>query len=384
MGLFLFRKSPFFDKKTEQEPGYPRVEDGHMVFYRDDVSDLPDIPDDDTLLPQPQPEQEEKTGKAEAGKAAGRRKEKQRRKVYGLMPAWLVTSLDIILLGASLITFALFHHVLPKEMGFKGIQTYGEPGDWSEKWSEFFTSDGSVEITDTSYRSGSIYVNMVTVSENEVTYHIADIYIASIYNFKTAFANDTYGRGFTQTTPTMAKNNNAIIATNGDYYGFREQGVVIRNGMVYRSETWEDVCVLYYNGVMETYSAEEFDIQQAIDGGAWQAWSFGPALLDGEGNAITSFDSSIEGLNPRCGLGYFEPGHYCLVAIDGRQTGHSVGMTLEEMAALFEEIGCVAAYNMDGGKTAVMAFMGEVYNRPYEGGRKVSDIIFIAETDEAA
>lgn len=348
-------------KPRETLADKPVNEDGRLVFYRDDVSDLP--PSDTLTL----------------GEAVGTLMPRRRVKKRGFFPVWLLTAIDIVLLGASLVTFALFHHVLPKKMGFKGIQTYGEPGDWSEKWAEFFTSDGSVEVTDTSYRSGDIYVNMSTVKEDNLTYYVADIYVSSIYNFKTAFANDTYGRGYTQTTLTQAKNNGAVIAVNGDYYGFREQGIVVRNGMVYRTEIWEDACVLYYNGVMETYSKQEFDMQQAIDGGAWQAWSFGPALLDKEGKAVTGFESAIDGYHPRSAIGYFEPGHYCFVTIDGRQTGHSLGMSFENMAKMFEEMGCAAAYNLDGGKTSVMAFMDKVYNRPYEGGRKVSDILYIAE-----
>ena len=322
----------------------PAEEDGKLVFYRDDTSDLD-------------------------------RAERKKRHA----PSGLFAVLDVLLLGVCLCTFALFHHVLPREMGFKGIQTYGEPGDWSVKWAECFTADGSVETTDSSYKSGDLCVTMSTVTEGDVTYCVADIYIASIYQFKTAFAKDTYGKGITQTTLTMAKNNGAVVAVNGDYYGFREQGIVIRNGMVYRTEPWEDVCVIYYNGVMETYSADEFDMQTAIDGGAWQAWSFGPSFLDKNGKAITEYDSSIDGLHPRCAIGYYEPGHYCMVLIDGRQTGYSIGMGFADMAKLFEKMGCRAAYNLDGGKSAVMAFMDKVYDHPDEGGRKVSDIVYIGE-----
>ena len=300
-------------------------------------------------------------------------------KMRGLLPAWLFMLMDVVLLASCLLTFALFHHVMPRKMGFKGVQTYGEPGDWSEKWAEYFTSDGSIEITDTTYKSGDVYVNMSTVKKENLTYYIADIYVASIYSFRTAFANDTYGRGYTQTTLTQARNNKAAIAINGDFYGFREQGIVVRNGVVYRTEIWEDACVLYYNGKMETYSKDEFDMQQAIDGGAWQAWSFGPSFLDKDGKAITSYESTIDGYHPRTAIGYFEPGHYCFVTIDGRQTGHSLGMSFADMALMFEEMGCTAAYNLDGGKTSIMVFNNKIYNRPYEGGRKVSDIVFIGE-----
>ncbi len=350
-----------FGKKKPVRPDLslsPVAEEGKLVFYRDTEADLP-VSSADISVPT------------------------LRKRLFpslqNRLPSYLLPLINVVFLGLFLCTFALFHHVLPREMGFKGIQTYGEPGDWSDVWADKFTADGSVEMTDTSYKSGDISVSLSTHKEGDVTYCVADIYISSIYNLKTAFASDTYGKGFTQTVPVMSKNNNAILACNGDYYGFREQGIVIRNGMVYRTEPWEDVCIVYYNGVMETYTAEEFDLQTAIDGGAWQGWSFGPSLLDKEGKAITKFVSSIDGLHPRCGFGYYEPGHYCMVLIDGRQSGYSVGMGFADMAKLFEGLGCKAAYNLDGGQSAVMAFMGEVCHRPYEGGRKISDILYIGE-----
>ena len=77
--------------------------------------------------------------------------------------------------------------------------------------------------------------------------------------------------------------------------------------------------------------------------------------------------------------GYFEPGHYCFVVVDGRQEGYSHGATLEQLSEILAEHGCVSGYNLDGGKTSMMTFGDEVANRPTQGGRDVSDIIFVAE-----
>lgn len=112
----------------------------------------------------------------------------------------------------------------------------------------------------------------------------------------------------------------------------------------------------------------------ATDRGVWQAWNFGPALLD-NGEAITVFDSAIKGKNPRNSIGYYEPGHYCFITVDGRQNGYSVGMTLAELSAVYASLGCKCAYNLDGGATAEMIFQGELVNKPYKGGRQSSDII---------
>ena len=58
-------------------------------------------------------------------------------------------------------------------------------------------------------------------------------------------------------------------------------GALIRNGTVYRAEpTSADVCVLFQNGEMKTYSPDQFDLQQVMQEGAYQSWTFGPSLLD--------------------------------------------------------------------------------------------------------
>ena len=157
----------------------------------------------------------------------------------------------------------------------------------------------------------------------------------------------------------MAKENNAIAAINGDYYGIGASGVVIRNGVLYNSRPDGDVCVLFYDGTMKVYQAAEFDAQKVMAAGAYQAWSFGPSLLSADGKALSSFRGPVSGTNPRTAIGYYEPGHYVFVLVDGRQAGYSDGMTLAQLSALFEELGCKVAYNLDGGKTSVMTFGGK-------------------------
>ncbi|MGB8452147.1 MAG: phosphodiester glycosidase family protein [Anaerocolumna sp.] len=177
---------------------------------------------------------------------------------------------------------------------------------------------------------------------------------------------------------------NAILAINGDYYGNGGNGVVIRNGEVYRkTKSDEDVCVLYYDGTMKTYSADEFDVDRAIADGAYQAWSFGPELLSDTGSSMTGFttNSHIKEVNPRSAIGYYEPGHYALVVVDGRQSGYSIGLSLTQFPDLFEKLGCTSAYNLDGGKSSEMSFNDALVNQPSGGGREVSDCIMIKEVN---
>jgi exopolysaccharide biosynthesis protein len=254
------------------------------------------------------------------------------------------------------------------------------------KFAEHFTD--TVVTTDTTYSSKDISVTVNKYTKGSgwgmVTYYVADIYLADIQSFQSGFADGTYGVGYTERVLSMDSDLNAILAMNGDYYGNGGNGVVIRNGEVYRDSVSNlDVCVLYYDGTMKTFAPEEFDVEQAIADGAWQAWSFGPGLLNEDGTSKTSFnaDGHIRSTNPRSVLGYYEPGHYCYVVVDGRQNGYSVGMDIQELSDLMAELGCTAAYNMDGGKSSSMTFNDATVNQPCDGGREVSDCILIKEVE---
>ncbi len=248
----------------------------------------------------------------------------------------------------------------------------------SGKFADKFTS-GDIEQTATSYRSANLSVTLSKTQRKGVTYYVQDIYVRYIDNLRTAFARNTYGRAIAAWQIDIARANNAIGSINGDYYGTGNLRVVIRNGVLYHARPVGDVCALFSDGALRVYAARDFDAPQVMAAGAYQAWEFGPGLMTPDGKAIKAFDSGIAGSNPRTALGYFEPSHYAFVVVDGRQPGYSNGMTLAQLASLFEELGCRAAYNLDGGQTSAMTFGGQMVSRPYRGGRPTSDIIFVGE-----
>ena len=256
-----------------------------------------------------------------------------------------------------------------------------EPADetpLAEKFADRFTD--SVTVTENSYTSPDISITVDEVNEENLTYYVADIYVRNIDCFQTALAENTYGSGFRDSIEDMAVLNNALLAVNGDYYGNTTEGVVIRNGVIYRANPTDcDVCVLYYDGSMKVMPGSSFSVEEAVEDGAWQAWTFGPALLDAGGNPITAFGSTsrITNANPRTAIGYYEPGHYCLVVVDGR--GESSGISLPRLSRLFDTLGCIAAYNLDGGNSSIMVWGNEVINNPSGGGRESSDALLIAE-----
>lgn len=312
---------------------------------------------------------------------------------------------DILIFGIALVVFALFHHVLPKDGGGPklSIVDVGEqstsatqkpaentpapsantagapvatnapaaPGDFSTVFPSKDTGIGALY----SYQSDALRIAINPVQENGITYYVADIWMKNIDTFRTAFAKGQYGQGIHEEPVAMAENNRAVLAVTGDYYGARAKGIVIRNGELYRDTLYGDVAVLFADGTLGTYSKDEFSIDAAIERKAYQAWSFGPKLLS-NGQPIEEFTDAIKGANPRSAIGYYEPGHYCAIVVDGRQPGYSKGMTLAELSKVFYDLGCKAAYNLDGGQTAMMVFQGVPVNQAYKGGRQCSDIVY--------
>lgn len=352
------------------------------------------------------------------------------------MPVWGLVVTDICLLLVSMGIFMLFDYVLPNEKKNSGTVVTDEEsnsltdfnmpdtsdysstqGDESDSKGTEITGDfeGSLKNHTTIHATGntgtsqfysdSLTLDFSTLKEevlktykndnedltitkkelgsgnNKITYYVADIYVSNVKYLKTAFAEGKYGKNIKETVLDQAKDNNAIFAVSGDFYGNTEEGIVIRNGKLYRSELNDaDTCIIYANGTMETYTSDEYNSDEVIKKGVWQGFTFGPGLLE-DGNVKKVFNTTnyLNSRNPRCSIGYVEPGHYIITVADGRNEGYSKGVTLTELAEIMANEGCTVAYNLDGGKSASMVFDGEYINKPCDGGRKVSDIIYIGE-----
>jgi exopolysaccharide biosynthesis protein len=173
---------------------------------------------------------------------------------------------------------------------------------------------------------------------------------------------------------------NAVVAISGDNFTYH-QSVAVRDGVEWQNKlpVYGDICVLYYDGTMETYpqSVNRAAVDAIYAKKPYQIWTFGPQLLV-DGQVPKSFANTKA--NPLSAVGYYEPGHYCFILVDGRQKGYSWGMTHSELAQVFYDLGCKAAFNLDGGDTAVMTFAGAWRSQPQEANpRETSDILYICE-----
>ncbi len=85
--------------------------------------------------------------------------------------------------------------------------------------------------------------------------------------------------------------------------------------------------------------------------------------------------------HPRSALGFNDEKLF-LIAIDGRQHGYSMGMTLYEMGVFFSELGIKHAINFDGGSSSTLWALGRVANSPAHGyERRIFNVAMIRARD---
>lgn len=174
----------------------------------------------------------------------------------------------------------------------------------------------------------------------------------------------------------VAQKNQTVLAINTDYAQHRypkkdsSVGIVIRNGKVFSAKTratsnkaWPplDVLALYPDGRMEVYESNEKTADEYLEMGVTSTLCFGPWLIrDGQLNT-EEFATMNQGNNPRTAIGMVEPGHTFAMMLEGRHSG-SVGAYLNFLAERMLEKGCTLAFNLDGGETSCILFMGEQLN----------------------
>ena len=240
---------------------------------------------------------------------------------------------------------------------------------------------------DYTYADGRLWINIQTrfVEEPElITYFVCDIQTTDPSALKTALSSDM-PMGPREATADIADRYNAILAINGDAYGFHNHAVIVRNGQVLRAKRTNAYHLLVLDGDGDLSaipgSGEDGVVlaEELLRGGATQVWAFGPELVR-NGEAVPFGDFRLispHAREPRTAIGQIGPLHYVVVVADGRRKNHSDGMTLPELQQVLLNAGAQTAFNLDGGGSSTLYFGGEVLNKPAGGvERSVSDILF--------
>ena len=302
----------------------------------------------------------------------------------------LIAIADILLICAVLASFAYLHHgrvaaengaylvscrngvKYKLESGFDIAYSESDTGVFSFA-DRFYDSEPLIiENGDTTYYKDDVCdIAMTDYNLTTGRVQVADVYISDITCLRVGLANDTYGKGQREDALAMTQRLGAVFSVTGDNYSERTGGTVMRNGVMYSQDVDRDVCVLNWDGTMELVRMEDFDLPEIMENGAYQIWSYGPILVE-NGKAADEFITDQTTPMRRAAIGYYEPGHYCFVIMDGE-------VTLEHLASTMVTLGCESAYALYGGRLAEMNFNGTTISTPQELDRKCSDIIMIGK-----
>ena len=200
-------------------------------------------------------------------------------------------------------------------------------------------------------------------------------------NFKpiTAFRGEHFRK--TDWPETVCSKRGAVLAINGDYscgrwanMRYKKKrylvGIQIRDGEIFNTETHKsggtsfpnmDTLALYPDLRMEVHESKELTAEEYVAAGAADVLSFGPWLIrDGEINPL--LDKFPTSTAPRTAIGMVAPGYYWAMMLEGRYQ-ESRGGTLSFLAEKMLEKGCTTGFNLDGGETSCILFMGKQINK---------------------
>jgi len=241
--------------------------------------------------------------------------------------------------------------------------------------------------TEFSYEDASLSVQMEVRDIDGVRYDIAWIKVASPTQLRTAIAGEP-NQVVAEKPGRMAREVNAVVAINGDFYTQRQDGLIYRQGQAFRYllNPEKDVLVIDELGDLHVFLNGENqtgELLAFLQSGRTiiNAFTFGPAIVK-DGKALpmpatykTRFDSALRA--PRTVIAQTGPLEYVFVEAEGR-VKHSKGVTTDQMGEFMVTLGVETAYCLDGGNSSIMLFNGRYFDANYaESEREQSDIIYV-------
>lgn len=238
-----------------------------------------------------------------------------------------------------------------------------------------------------SYETDKLKVSIEQKKKDGITYFVCDIQLSDVSQFKTAFAGDDFRSGIYEAVSDIAGRHNPVLAINADFCRYHREGVIIRNGEVLRRQNIKKHHLLIVDEKGNLSAQTDRSGKQGLvankleQQNTWQTFEFGPVLVENGEAAELPLKSFYINCNegyyePRTAIGQIGPLHYIVIVVDGRRTGYSTGASMPQLQQLFLDEGVQFAFNLDGGGSTTLYFLGEVVNMPSSGKeRSVSDAI---------
>ena len=248
-------------------------------------------------------------------------------------------------------------------------------------------------VAENVYEDESLRIEIWEDMVDKTRVHLARVTIADPSQLRTAPAYD-FSRDQTAPTTTIAQRVNAVLAINGDYYSYQATrgGYMIRQGQMYINKPIKGRDVLVIAGNGDFYIEREINDETLAKydalGGIVNSFNFGPGIIiDGElCDRFKSVYNMAEDKAARACICQVERGklEYLCVVSEGTDDSKGGGLTLEEFTNYVATLGVQNAYNLDGGNSSALIYLGEKINaKANPRHRPLSDIIYFASAVEA-
>ena len=222
--------------------------------------------------------------------------------------------------------------------------------------------------------------------EGDCVYTFSEVKIAHASQFRRFLSGGKYNSSILHTTTEMSESVNAVVASSGDYYGYRSFGIVVNEGQVYRDRGHLlDTCFIDENGDMNFIYAGDMTDQETIQKYVDEhnirfSICFGPVMiLDGEYCVPNVYNSGeISDPHARAALCQMGKLHYVVVDANSEDPHYSMP-TLAQFGQRLHAMGIPTAYALDGGQTATVVMNDQLINTvSYGHQREISDIFYFA------
>ena len=223
---------------------------------------------------------------------------------------------------------------------------------------------------------------------NNCIFTLAEIKVADGSQFRRFLAGGEFGSDKQFVTTEMAASVNAIVATSGDFYKFRQNGIVVYDGQVQRFEgKYIDTCFIDDKGDLLLSYKKEFsnkeEAQAFVDENNVRfSLVFGPILVDNyEAVKTTGYPlGEVFDEYTRAAVCQVGEKHYMFANVTTEPDyGFLRRMTINQFAEALAGLGVQKAYALDGGQTTVICMQDQLISYPdYGTQRQISDIIYFA------
>ena len=238
-----------------------------------------------------------------------------------------------------------------------------------------------------SYETEKLKVSIEQKKKDGMTYFVCDIKLSDVSQLRTAFAGDDFRSGIYEAVSDIAGRYSPVLAINADFCRYHREGVIIRNGEVLRRQNIKKHHLLVvdekgnFSAQTDRSGKQGLVANKLEQQNTWQTFEFGPVLVENGQAAELPLKSFYINCNdgyyePRTAIGQLGPLHYIVIVVDGRRDGYSTGASMPQLQQLFLDEGAQFAFNLDGGGSTTLYFLGEVINMPSGGKqRSVSDVL---------